>query len=286
MTDSIETFGKGSLLQHGKSNERVYLMKLKPGDFPDIIPAINRLARSEGYSKIFCKVPGWAAPGFISDGFVVEAFVPGFYQGRTPAFFVSKFLNSDRLLGIEHDKLTELGTMLSKPEDAGNKVRLPEEMRIRKLDEKYTEEVAAIYREVFKTYPFPIHQPDYILKTMRSGVHYFGVVKKKKLIAVSSSETDVEGGNAELTDFATMQAYRGKNLAELLLKEMEKAMKKQGIFCLYTIARLNSPAMNRTFLKCGYTYAGTLIKNTQIAGKLESMNVLYRNLQIGPGKKY
>ncbi len=53
-------------------------------------------------------------------------------------------------------------------------------------------------------------------------------------------------------------------------------MKAQDIKTLYTIARLNSPAMNKTFLRLNYTYSGTLIKNTNIAGKIESMNVYYK----------
>jgi hypothetical protein len=59
---------------------------------------------------------------------------------------------------------------------------------------------------------------------------------------------------------------------------MEKRMRKAGIKTPFTIARLNSLAMNKTFLKLHYTYAGTLVKNTNIAGKIESMNVYYKHL--------
>ena len=38
--------------------------------------------------------------------------------------------------------------------------------------------------------------------------------------------------------------------------------------------------MNKTFLNAGYNYSGTLTKNTQIAGKIESMNVWYKHLII------
>jgi hypothetical protein len=37
--------------------------------------------------------------------------------------------------------------------------------------------------------------------------------------------------------------------------------------------------MNITFAKSSYTYSGTLTHNTQISGKLESMNVWYKDLQ-------
>ncbi len=81
-----------------------------------------------------------------------------------------------------------------------------------------------------------------------------------------------------MTDFATMPDYRVGQSATHLLSKMELAMESQGITTLYTIARLNSPAMNKTFLKHSYKYAGTLINNTNISGKIESMNVFYKHI--------
>ncbi len=59
---------------------------------------------------------------------------------------------------------------------------------------------------------------------------------------------------------------------------MEIEMKNQGMKTLYTIARLNSIAMNLTFLRSNYKYSGTLIKNTNISGQIESMNVYYKQI--------
>jgi hypothetical protein len=44
----------------------------------------------------------------------------------------------------------------------------------------------------------------------------------------------------------------------------------------YTIARSYSAGMNITFAKQDYKYTGTLINNTNIFGKIESMNVWYK----------
>lgn len=37
--------------------------------------------------------------------------------------------------------------------------------------------------------------------------------------------------------------------------------------------------MNITFSKAGYTYSGCLINNTNIAGRIESMNIWHTRLQ-------
>ena len=63
-------------------------------------------------------------------------------------------------------------------------------------------------------------------------------------------------------------------LAGLLLGRMEIEMLKKGITTLYTIARAYSYGMNITFARSGYIFSGTLPNNTQIAGGLETMNVL------------
>jgi len=282
MEDKIETIGHGSLIQHGKFNDRIYLMKLAGKDCPEVLERLRSLAREHHYTKIFAKIPSSSAPFFFSDGYVMEAFVPGFYRRREAACFVSKYLDSDRLMEVEHGRLDELGTLLTHTMKSHSRepvqLKPAKKLKIRALDASHVKEIATIYREVFKSYPFPIHHPGYILKTMQENVSYFGIEKKGNLIALASAEVDTPESNAEMTDFATLPDYRGNNLATLLLSAMEKKMKKAGIKTLFTIARLNSPAMNKTFLKLQYSYSGTLVKNTNIAGNIESMNVYYKHI--------
>lgn len=278
MNDKIEIIGKNTLIQHGKLNERIYLMKLHEQDFPAVIDEINNLARSESYSKIFCKVPCWAAPRFVSGGFIFEAHIPNFYNSSESVFFMSKFLNPDRLLNIEYEKLNELSRQLVQIKNTDHSIKPAPGFAIEQLTSEYAEEITGVYSQVFDSYPFPIFDPDYIRQTMQNDIQYFGALKDGKIAALASSEIDRKSGNAEMTDFATLPGYRGNNLSVVLLEEMEKKMKKQAICTLYTIARLNSIPMNRTFLKMNYKYGGTLIKNTNIAGNIESMNVHYKHI--------
>ena len=277
MEDKIESIGKGSIIQHGKLNDRIYLIKLGKKDCPKILDLLRKMAREHGYAKIFGKVPAWAVPVFISDGFMTEAMIPGFYMGKESVFFLAKYLDSDRLMDLEERELAALSDLLKSshkteklPKKAGFKTKL--------LKPSDVEQITDLYLKVFLSYPFPIHNPGYILKTMKANVRYFGVSRKGKLIAVASAEIDSEGKNAEMTDFATDPAFRGQKLGQKLLDHMEKEMKAMGIKTLYTIARLPSIPMNKVFLKHQYQYAGTLLRNTQIAGRIESMNVLYKHL--------
>ncbi len=275
MIDTVEKIGNGSTIQHGKHNDRIYLMKLDEQDVDLILDELPELAKANSYSKVFCKIPKKAAPLFFANGYALEGYIPKFYKGRDDVFFVSKFLSSARRVNTEPDQLSKIAQLLAKKHTLKPRSSA---YRIRKLNKTDVDQIIQIYHKVFESYPFPIHDPDYILKTMAENIHYFGAEKDGKLVALASSEMDKAGKNAEMTDFATIKNHGGNNLASLLLSEMEAEMRKEGMKTLYTIARVNSIPMNLTFLRSGYEYSGTLINNTNISGKIESMNIYYKHI--------
>jgi putative beta-lysine N-acetyltransferase len=89
---------------------------------------------------------------------------------------------------------------------------------------------------------------------------------------------DSDAQNVEMTDFATLPEYEGNGLAIYLLHNMENEMRNRKIKTAYTISRAVSYGINIIFAKMGYEYCGTLIKNTNISGNFESMNVWYKFL--------
>jgi len=277
MHDKIEHLGN-SIIQHGKLNDRIYLLKHAQEDFPGIEKQLSSLASKNNYSKIVVKIPSWAAPLFQKEGYIIEAVIPGFYNGEEDAFLMSLFRDSKRQKS-DAEKLTGLYNVLAgRRNDKSALPALEKEYRIEQLTEDHIDGITDIYGTIFATYPFPIHSPEYIHKTMQENIIYFGVFYGDKLAGVSSAETNPEYRNAEMTDFAVLNDYRGKSLAVHLLSAMEGSMSKQNYKSLYTIARLNSTGMNITFLKNNYKFSGTLINNTNISGKIESMNVYYKLL--------
>ena len=277
MGDINETIGN-SLIQHGKSSNRVYLMKLAKADYPQIIDQIEDLAETNNYTKIFAKVPAWAKDGFIAKGYIIEAQVPGFYHGREDALFLGKYLDSKRAKSNDAEQIEEIITFTSQMEIAKYHIELAAHYNFTILTEKDAQKLAEIYRKVFKTYPFPIHDPDYLVQTMGENIVYFGIWDNERLVAVSSCEMDEKAKNVEMTDFATLPEYRKQGLAAYLLAQMEAEMKDRGIITAYTIARAISFGMNITFAKQHYQYAGTLINNTDISGGIESMNIWFKPL--------
>ncbi len=91
--------------------------------------------------------------------------------------------------------------------------------------------MSKVYREVFPSYPFPIHDPEYLRETMKRHIDYFIVRHGQNIIALSSAEMDQQSKNVEMTDFATLPQYRKQGIAQKLLHEMERNIKEKTFGC-------------------------------------------------------
>jgi putative beta-lysine N-acetyltransferase len=277
--DKIENIN-GSIIQHGKYNDRVYIMKLSKKNFSSIIDYVEDIAGENSYSKILVKSPECAYKKFKDAGYIKEAFIPNFFNGNTDCYFLCKYNENSRrkvdvsikkqikdVLEIAEMKKNQQDHMMSKYSD-----------KIKKLDENDINNLISLYETVFTRYPFPIFDERFIKQKMNEDTIFYGIYIDDKLISAASSEIDYENNNAEMTDFATLNECRGNNLSYFLLKRMESDVKKLKIKTVYTIARSLSYGANITFCKMGYEYAGTLNNNTCISGGIENMNIYYKSL--------
>ncbi|TCD48703.1 putative beta-lysine N-acetyltransferase [Chlorobium sp. N1] len=275
--DTIERF-EGALIQHGPLSRRIYLMDPAGSDPLALSRGLVDMARRNGYTKIFAKVPEGSAAPFLELGFREEARVPGFYGGRETALFLALFLDPERAVAADAETIRDI-ERLARSQGARPSKALPPEFRLRPCTPEDIPVMSAIYREVFPSYPFPIDDPRWLLETMQTHVDYYGVEHEGSLVALASSEMDLDGLNVEMTDFATLPKWRGHGFGLHLLRVMEEGMRARGMKTAYTIARAASAGMNITFARAGYLFGGTLVNNTNISGGIESMNVWCRSLQ-------
>jgi len=279
MSDIITKIGN-SEIQHGIMNNRIYLMNLDADDLPGILTELDRLAFNKKYTKIFAKIPESSKCYFLDQGYQQEAIIPGFFNGKETGLFMCKFFSLDRRQTRNMEKIDESLLLVKNIKTSNDAFKIGDEYTIEKCLVSDIPYMCVVFNKLFSTYPFPIHDPLYLKKTMNENVSYFCVKNKDgEIVALSSSEIDYENKNVEMTDFATLRVYRGHSFAAKLLYSMEKEIEKSGIITSYTIARAVLPAMNITFAKLGYSYGGLLINNTNISGQIESMNVWYKTLK-------
>lgn len=271
-------------VQYGPLNDRIYVMKWDGADPAVVLPALSALAGQEKLGKIVAKVPVKVKPAFLSAGYREEAAIPGFYHGDEDAVFLCRYENETRGVPENAAVLDGILRLARRKAEEDAAPALAEEtmptggFSFRYVREEEADEAAQVYRQVFKSYPFPIHDPAYIRTTVQENVLYFSIRHGGRIVALASAEMDHASGNAEMTDFATLPDWRGHGLASVLLGKMEHAMGKIGIKTLYTIARAASEGINIVFARHGYAYGGRLVNNTNIAGQIESMNIWHKRL--------
>ncbi len=277
MFDTIEKIGQ-STVHHGKNSNRIYIMSLDPTDLPEIIKKFDKLAKENEYGKIIAKIPFTSKDIFERNGYESEAVIENFFNGENDASFMCKYTDLNRKTDPLKSKCTEILNIALNKAPLSYSGNLSEEFILREATKADVLDMIKLYKIVFKSYPFPIHDETYVLKTMEENLIYFGIWHGKELVALSSIELAEKYSNAEMTDFAVHPNYRGYGFALYLLKAMEIKLHHMKVKTAYTIARSMSAGMNITFSKNGYKFGGTLINNTDISGQIESMNVWYKKL--------
>ncbi|MBN2340643.1 MAG: putative beta-lysine N-acetyltransferase [Deltaproteobacteria bacterium] len=252
-------------------NSRIRVIRYKATNYTMLAQTLIMSAVRETLGKIFVKVSPKDAERFRLVGFREEATIPGYFNGKD-AKVMSYFADETRSVSSLSSSIrAEVDAAVSNVSSTAQP-ELPPGYSCRPAREEDAEALAALFRTNFESYPFPVFDKTFVLKTMRDNVHYQVIAHNGELVAVASGDVQPKYCCAEMTDFATLPSHRGKGFAHILLAELEKKMARLDIRSLHTLARACSPAINRTFAKMGYCLTGTLIRNCNISGRMEDMN--------------
>jgi putative beta-lysine N-acetyltransferase len=284
LIDEVQSLG-GSQIQHGPFSDRVYALRLAASDMPEILDDLEELSVERGYGKIVVKARESHLGELEARGFRVEATIPELFGTGENGLFAGKFLDPQRAVEPRIRRVKEVLEVARREGVGGapsnepwtDPTEVDTELELREAEAEDVEAVASCYRSVFESYPFPIHDPEFIENALDEGTRFFTVWDGESLVAASSMEPGGAPGAVEMTDFATLPSHRGRGLATALLRVMDGQARDVGLRLAYTIARSVSFGMNITFARRSYRYAGTLVNNTQIAGSIESMNVWFKS---------
>jgi putative beta-lysine N-acetyltransferase len=233
------------------------------------------LARDEGYGKVLAEVREEDWERFLGRGFAPEGLIPGYFQGDV-AYLMAYYLDTER----------QASSRLEQENEVLEKVLEAEPLRAQGLDPRFSlepateedaPELAGLFRRVFITYPTPLHDAAYVAKLIQSREGVFRIVRDDgRLVSSAAAEVDWAKGNAEMTNCATLPDYRGEGLMASILADLEVEMSREGVGCLFSIARASSHGMNMVLQRLGYRYQGRLVNNCHIMGDFEDMNIWVR----------
>jgi putative beta-lysine N-acetyltransferase len=260
-------------------NSRIKLMRYKTDDLESLALHLEELAKERGIGKVMIYADPDDESAFEKLGFEKEGEISVFFDGE-PAFILSRFLDDRRAVAKEEDKKDSIVEMAEQTEELDEPPTLDPAFTLRHATPDDARELAELYRLVFKTYPTPIHEEEFIRECMQNDVYFTVVTHQGKIISSASADVFTKYNCAEITDCATHPDYRGKGLLSAIIFDLEQRMKKAGVPNLFSLTRAVSAGMNIVTAKLGFEYQGRLIQNSHIAGQFEDMNIWVKKLKI------
>ncbi|WP_274362187.1 putative beta-lysine N-acetyltransferase [Paenibacillus thermotolerans] len=252
------------------------------GNPSSVLRRMRAVAASRQMTKLFIKsrIRDWQR--FLSEGCALEGIYKQYFDGEDgycmAEYYELNRRNSD--YWIEEDRmLAEVLKLPAKPEPPA----LPEQFTMRPASSEDAPALASLYRSVFRTYPTPMDDADYIAQAMAGGTLFYVIERGGLTVSAASAEKNAKYRNAEMTDCATLPAYRNLGLMRVLLQALEDDLVRSGFRCAYSLARALSFGMNAALFQMGYEYSGRLTKNCDIYDKFEDMNLWTKRLPFTLG---
>lgn len=233
---------------------------------------IKKYAKEIGTGKIigYCKSENWEP--YIENGFVIEGVISNFFSGKT-ALIMSFFVDKKRSKLKSINDKNKIIKMCREKSNTFNLTNKSTGYHIRNAVEGDAKEMAELFGRIFKTYPTPMHDAEFIVDKMRDNVLYKVAVGKEGILGVTSAEMDFENHNAEITDCVVNPEFESKGLLSEMVYFLEKDLIKMGFISLYSLARATSYGINIVLSKHNYRYSGRMINNCNICGGFEDMNL-------------
>ncbi|MBA4602167.1 putative beta-lysine N-acetyltransferase [Thermoactinomyces mirandus] len=258
-------------------NSRIKLMHYNKDYVEALLAHLEELAKEKDIGKVMIYANPEDVSFFEKLGFQREGEISGFFQGE-PACILSRFLEDERAVQKDEQKKDQIVEMAEQADPVAERPALDSRYQLRHADKEDAEQLAELYKLVFKTYPTPIHDSEFIRQCMDQDVYFTVVTDRGQIVSSASADVFSRYQSAEITDCATHPDYRGKGMLSAIIYDLEQRMRELGIPYLFSLTRAVSTGMNMVIARRGFEYKGRLIQNSHIAGQFEDMNIWAKNL--------
>lgn len=257
-------------------NKRMRMDDIR-GNMAEALIRFEELAGEMKAEKLIIKGRKEQFPFLLEKGYQCEGMIDQYFLG-SDGYFFCKYLTNERRMSEFFEKEDDIVKNVQLLERSVDYIPPPVEYKLKLIEKGDAINLAKLYKTVFEIYPTPLHDPEYIRKTIDEGTIYFAFIHEGEIVSAASAEVNDHYKNAELTDCATLPEHRKYGLMKILLQKLEEQLLEQGIYCSYSIARALSFGMNAALHQLGYIYRGRLVNNCYIFDKIEDMNVWVKDL--------
>ncbi|MTI79517.1 MAG: putative beta-lysine N-acetyltransferase [Firmicutes bacterium] len=207
-----------------------------------------------------------------------EGFIEGFFNGNN-AYIYSIFLVPSRNKPYVSEEEAKVMDYMIRVKKNNGRFNIPKGFKMRWAIESDALQMAKLYDKVFESYPTPMNKPDFIIEMMNNDVYFSVVERNNEIVSACSADVLPHFNSAELSDCATDSRYRSKQLLSHQVSHLISLMKIMEINTIFSYSRSVSIGMNLVNVKHNFKYGGRMIANSNIAGRLENMNIWYKNIK-------
>lgn len=256
-------------------NERVKLTKYT-GNISKITNHLKEICLKKNLGKIICIISENDKSKFLNNGFITEGTIEGYFKGEN-GYWVSYFCSENRKFSTHIEEENQIIEQALRVKDHYNYSEL-KDFYIRDGNKSDAKNLTSLFKNVFKTYPTPMENEDFIKEIIGDKVLFKVAEINGEIVSAASADINKDFLNAEITDCATLNQYRGMGLLSNLIYNLEQDLKKNKFLTLYSLSRAISPGINIVLSKHNYKYTGRLINNCKIMSGFEDMNVWVKNI--------
>ena len=256
-------------------NKRIWVLDYYFNDSLSFGKFLHRKAKETHAQKIIIPAKLKDLEALEELGYKPEGTVDGFFNGEA-ACFMAAYPEPSRYISTDLPaKMESLKQVLSMP--AKGPGELPPGYSMRLAIPGDARALADLFKQVFVTYPTPLDQSEYVLKSIQSGAPFILALHNDTIVSCASAEIDCNNKNAEMTNCATADEHQGLGLMSILLHSLEQHVAKMGYKCLYSLSRSSEFGINLILHRLNYQYRGILINNCHICGNWEDMHLWIKN---------
>ncbi|WP_227936048.1 putative beta-lysine N-acetyltransferase [Alkalihalobacillus deserti] len=272
----VKVYGKPILIEPVSKRMKIYkLPNLTMID--QFISKLKRLGKQRKCDKLIFYVKEAEKHVIKKHMTCLEGKIESFFNDED-AFIYALFLNPERhQIHLSEAEMTVLD-LIKKRNKGNSNYQLPKDYKMRWAKKEDAPQMAKLYKTVFKSYPTPMNDSNFIIDMMSSDVYFFIVEKDSEIVSACSADLLPEFKSAELSDCVTYAEHRSKQLLTYQVAHLIPRIKEMGINTLFSYSRSVSIGMNLVNIKHDFQYGGRMIRNSNIAGSMENMNIWYRKL--------
>ncbi|SDH72727.1 beta-lysine acetyltransferase [Alteribacillus persepolensis] len=260
-------------------NERIKIYALpKEEAMPVFLESLKKLARRNHCSKLILYVKRKDRTRKSLSPFQLEGAIKGFFQGED-AFIYSLFLQSARSQTVHHDREKRVIQQAFTHKKAVQRSILPVSYTMRRALEKDAPAMSQLYRTAFQKHPTPTQDPAFIQNAMNKNVYFTVIEYKGHIVSACSAQMMPSFQSAEINHCATLPQHRHKGLLSYQYSFFIRLMQQKKITTLFSYAPSLSLPMNSINVSHNFRYGGKMVRNRNIFGRFESMNIWFKQLR-------